>query len=438
MRTVAGAQRLAHLISRLVPYLRSDVLEIDHSVKRYTGWSIEDLQPGAYRAHTATTRLTVIDAAGRDAYEALEAELGKTPQAERFWSEGTRHDFIQRTLEEVARGRANPTAAAEMLARQIEVPPPQVSLAFRIYGISPDAPVSIAGVTFRFRAPGDSRPKAFQGEEDGRVHLGSRIPYNRDATAIVDGLGDRDRGPRNALVRVRVAMATLACIWGRVDRTREADFGFGDTDFADAVRLDEEGATFSGDLEAKEPMHSWLHATQENVDEALRTRAGLCGLVDLAAAIPLDPSAAADLDLRLLRAAAAMSSSFSGTPAERLLWRWIAIEALLGDERPELGERLSDNIAVLLTDTPEARGPMKREIKTLYKLRHRVAHGASLHPPDTDAATRVREISLRCLERVAEARHLRTHAALLGVLERARYGALPFRSALQPPPPSLA
>jgi hypothetical protein len=427
---VTRAQRFAQLISRLVPHLHTEVLEIDDSVKRYTGWSTDDLNPGPFRAHTATTRLTVVDATGKDAYEALEDALGKTPQAEQFWSERTRHDFIQRALEEVARGRADHTAAAAILLRQLETPPPQVSLALRIYGISPDAPVRIAGVTFRFRAPGDSGPATFQGQ-DGRVQFGIRIPYNRDATAIVDALGDADRGPRNALVRVRVAMAALACIWSNPDRWHEVDFGFGDTDFGDAVRLDDARAMFSGDLETNEPMHSWLYATQDNVEEALRNRAGLRELVELAAAIPLDPAAAADLDLRLLRAATAISSSFSGTPAERLLWRWIAIEALLGDDRPELGERLSDNVAVLLTDRAEARGPTKREVKALYKLRHKVAHGASLQPPDAAAASRVREISLQCLERIAEARHLRTDRELLGVLERARYGALSLRSALQ-------
>jgi hypothetical protein len=140
---------------------------------------------------------------------------------------------------------------------------------------------------------------------------------------------------------------------------------------------------------------------------------------------------ASKLDLRILRAVSAIAVSFSGPRAERLLWRWIALEALLGEGHSEIVERLSDNLAVLTCDEPADRAQRKREIKGLYDIRSAVAHGGSLRAPDDDAVADQRSLALLGLERVAAARDLGSFDHLRRVLETARYEAVPFARALE-------
>lgn len=414
---------LAGLIGHVAPHLVTGVPASDPRRDAYTSWSSSELRPGASRLHDAGTLLTCVVLDGEAPYKNLRDWVSRSTWARRFWGNATQDDMIARALDAVAQKTSNPTTAAGLLLSELQADPPESTFAFRIYGIAPDQPTRVAGTTFCFRDPNRFASELGASIQHIRLALGDRLPWNRDAIAIAAGRGDEQRGPLNALERIRMAMAVLACIAAdTAELAGEADFGLGDTDFAVALKVDGDQVAA---MDLDRDIHSGLWADQDEIDAALKQRPGLRSLCEIAAALPMEPVSrnGPDLDGRILRAALALSASFTGAPAERLLWRWIAIEALLGDSRPELSDRLSDRVAVLITDGPELRAERRRDVKKLYGLRSAIAHGGSLSSPDEHDAARLRSIAAQCLERTAGLRSLRDSDALFDALEAARYTA---------------
>lgn len=415
------ADDFERLIRRMVPHLRCEVRAADHRLETYVSWSREELQPDGRRTYDADTMLTVVLSTGEGAYCDLEARVQSTSAARLFWGELNLRDMVHRALQQLADGGAA-RAAADALARELGGEPPSWVLVFPVQGIAPDPPVLAGGVTFCFRDPELLAPLLEQPADRVRTAIWrERLPFNRDGVAITEIAGDYARAPLNARERIMVAMSILACVRaGEQHISGETDFAFGDTEWGHVFFVQPYGGIGSLYPQDVEQRQFWIG--NEVVAGELARRRGLQELNQLAKSLPVDVRAVNEIDRRLLRACVMIATSFSGTPAERVLKRWVAIESLVGDRDGEASERIADRLAVLAV-SPAERAARKNRIKQLYRYRNDVAHGREVREIPSDEAGEIRGLALTSLERTAELRSLATDRALFERLEVARYEA---------------
>lgn len=69
-----------------------------------------------------------------------------------------------------------------------------------------------------------------------------------------------------------------------------------------------------------------------------------------------------------------IKATFS-TGLEQLLWHFVVIEALLGDDKPNLTSRLASRLASILGRNENERKYIKKNFKELYKIRCNLVHG---------------------------------------------------------------
>jgi hypothetical protein len=105
----------------------------------------------------------------------------------------------------------------------------------------------------------------------------------------------------------------------------------------------------------------------------MRQRPGARALESICVALPeVTPGSRME---RVLRAIQLLGRSLDGDADDRFLRRWSALEALVGSPSPKTTDTIARRAAWLL-EVPSARPARESWLKTLYKRRSQLSHGA--------------------------------------------------------------
>jgi len=118
-----------------------------------------------------------------------------------------------------------------------------------------------------------------------------------------------------------------------------------------------------------------------------------------------------------------LTKGFVSDGLEQLLWHITALDALLGERRPPLGDRLARRLAAIYSDNSDVRDRVRATFSELYGFRNELVHGRTF----TKAAHHGHLRAARALARQATLRMVETLAHLAQESQAGRLGFVPAR-----------
>jgi hypothetical protein len=262
-----------------------------------------------------------------------------------------------------------PEIAAAALIAAVAAPPPETTAVLAVPGLFATGTFDIGPVRF-IKANARSalhselkRPKPITDLVDQMLGGVSWV----GAFALTSARADAERVAEIARQRTFVCLTALqsACVesgW------REVTLGFGSAFHGPSFSVGDTAVFFTT------PPDIPQFELKYSPDDLARLRESpLSHAVALAASVPTEVRD--DMTHRLLRAAALLVESLDGDPEDRLVRRWMAIEAMLSIEGTEITQTLAERVAVVARDAASDRADLKRVMVSSYGLRSAVAHG---------------------------------------------------------------
>jgi hypothetical protein len=422
---MAGLERqLSRALARLRPLLERRAFE-DLAMHRLVAFTPE--------RDAAVT----LKGDGPALHDAIEAVLRAEPAVASVWGEESRFGFVQDAVSELVAPNADVAAVAHSLATRALSKPERRVIVLPLYGVIVDMPCRIGGLDLRHLDATGLSDHIGWDTKIADLAPSFRTLGLEGTLAFSESATDDEIAGTTADWRADVALCVLAALNEELkDRPWPLEFwaGLHERSTSGRIAVSENEVGFGrfgafGEDRVRQP----LRAAEDFIIAARSARAGLTVLDALAEQLPSrSPS---PFEWRLLRAARSLRHGLEGDSGERFLWRWRAIEALLGDAESEIGDRLAERMVTVIEDEPVERPRRKRELKTLYGRRSALVHGSddAAPPPRRAIAFGVEALSL--LERVAAA-PVSSPRELFDRIDAAKFQGLPFGSEnLRPLPP---
>jgi len=405
-------RRLEKRLSRLAPHLE---VNVRGQPPDGSWWDDIDLRRPGANLRQRLPHTGVRDSHSSD-LDALVEEASRLPGAMRSWSHDSLLTRVLQLVDDVAHQKSSPEVAIDSLLAWSRRVPDAASVLVPIHGVEVDellASVRLCGVAITARVPEAvmrlTRHRAAGYRELLKRDFGD--PYDRDAVAVVRARADDGRLTPIAVARVALALTSLVL----THDIREFTLGFDSTNFGELTVFRRRYTT----SERLRMLHPPIYTGQLTVERERRRRPGLRAMHELGLAFGSRPISSLDQDL--IRSAEFLSKSFVGPWADRILFRWLALEALLSEPGAEASERLAERVAVLIETDARKRMQVKARVKKLYVDRNIVAHGGSREFERVDIDD-LRRLTFNVIEAVAGLRNgPLSQRALLEMVDRAKF-----------------
>jgi len=415
------ASQIATILVDLAPYALTDERSDGAWAMSFGPWPEPDWQASG----DGQLRQFGLTLEGQAHFSQLVELLRAQREARQWWGSSSLEGMAQAAVGALAFDYRTPADAAEVLAGLLTTAPPERHAIAAVRGLRIDSATDLCGLRLR---PYDLEALCRElGLETRRgPELATRLPGARPGLSLAVIACQADEDVAAVRLRERVSIALPLLLLSRPEHDVEWFFDGSVTLGANDVVLIpsiESGRVSEGSLPTQSAAD--LAVDGPALADALARRVGLRRIADLAAHLPSLPSG--KMSRRLLRAARLLGESFEGSSPDRFVRRWMALEALLGDGRPELSDRLCERIAVLTADGGSARLERKTALRELYNLRSRHVHGADDFELEEHTATWFRMIAMHALERAAEVL-VEKEDELFERIEKAKFEGTPVDS----------
>lgn len=381
--------------------------------RRYEGGPVADPRSDP----SSQTRLFWygVSSEGLRVVEQMRDLLAAAPGARDRWGATSREGMLSAAIGALAFGINGPERAATVLAHRILASPPSHVALLPVSGLRVAAPLLLGGVRF---APGTPDALAEILDPLPDLDVGE---FLREAGAVVWLRMDADAEVALTVLRERfralLPLLLLARDEEETDWYREMTISIGSASAHAVAGASKQLAPFV----LHPTVRGWELTVGEEDDARIQSSSGLRRVADLAAALPARPLGG--VDGRLLRAAVLLGESFDGALPDRLLRRWMAVEALLGDSGSELGDRLCERMAVVSHPDAGARLERKRALRELYRDRNDIAHGRTPRAVPDSELTWFRMLAHVALRAIADL-DVRSERELFELIDRVKFEGL--------------